>query len=289
MEFVMLKKCGTLSVSLTLFTLLALLGCGTTLPPKELVSARTAFQQAKDSQAQELAPVELEEARQALAKADASFEDEGDDPATRYLAYYAERKALTAKASAGTESARRVQTKAEDDLKAFSKEAVSQLKEEREQSERDKQALEAERKARQEAEKKLGAALASLDKIAQVKEESRGVVITLSGSVLFATGKSELLPIAQTRLDEVAKAVKDQGYKQIVVEGHTDSVGSAQNNYDLSRRRAESVRSYLVSRGIDSNKIEAKGIGKDRPVADNGTPEGRANNRRVELIVTPEK
>ena len=146
-----------------------------------------------------------------------------------------------------------------------------------------------ERKARLAAEKQLAAALASLQKIASVKEEKRGVVITLSGAVLFATGKYELLPIARTNLDQVAKAIGDQGYKKIIVEGHTDSRGSAQMNETLSLKRAESVRTYLVSRGIDSSKITAVGIGEVRPVAPNSTAEGRANNRRVELIVTPEK
>ena len=128
-----------------------------------------------------------------------------------------------------------------------------------------------------------------MQKIASVEEEKRGVVITLSGAVLFATGKYELLPIARTNLDQVAKAIGDQGYKKIIVEGHTDSRGSAQMNETLSLKRAESVRTYLVSRGIDSSKITAVGIGEVRPVAPNSTAEGRANNRRVELIVTPEK
>jgi outer membrane protein OmpA-like peptidoglycan-associated protein len=137
-------------------------------------------------------------------------------------------------------------------------------------------------------EKKLSAALKSLDEIASVKEEKRGVVITLSGSVLFATGKSELLAIAKDRLNEVAKAVKDQGYKAIVVEGHTDSRGSDTANEELSLRRAEAVRVHLVSQGIDANKITAVGRGEATPVASNESAEGRANNRRVELVVTPE-
>jgi outer membrane protein OmpA-like peptidoglycan-associated protein len=107
--------------------------------------------------------------------------------------------------------------------------------------------------------------------------------------VLFATGKYELLPIARDKLDEVAKAVSDQGYKSILVEGHTDSVGKASDNETLSLKRAESVRTYLVSRGIPSDKIRAAGLGSSRPVAENGTPDGRANNRRVELVVEPLK
>ncbi|HEV8245272.1 MAG TPA: OmpA family protein, partial [Polyangiaceae bacterium] len=140
-----------------------------------------------------------------------------------------------------------------------------------------------------EAEKKLGAAMASLTEIAKVKEESRGVVITLSGAVLFATGKHTLLPIARDKLDDVAKALLDQSFKQITVEGHTDSKGSASKNEALSQQRADSVREYLVSKGIPSDKIKAVGLGSSRPVAENDTADGRANNRRVEIVVQPLK
>jgi outer membrane protein OmpA-like peptidoglycan-associated protein len=73
-----------------------------------------------------------------------------------------------------------------------------------------------------------------------------------------------------------------------VVEGHTDSQGSESYNLTLSQNRADAVRAYLVSRGYNANRIEAHGIGKARPVSENGTAEGRANNRRVEIIVAPQ-
>ena len=111
------------------------------------------------------------------------------------------------------------------------------------------------------------------------------MVITLSGSVLFATNQSALLPGAQARLDDVAGALMAAKERSVLVEGHTDSRGSQDTNLALSQRRAESVRSYLVSRGYPAEKIEARGIGQERPVAENGTAEGRANNRRVEIVV----
>jgi outer membrane protein OmpA-like peptidoglycan-associated protein len=73
--------------------------------------------------------------------------------------------------------------------------------------------------------------------------------------------------------------------RPVVVEGYTDSRGSSSRNLDLSQRRAEAVRSYLVSRGVPSEKIVAKGMGPDRPVAENTSAEGRAQNRRVEIVV----
>jgi outer membrane protein OmpA-like peptidoglycan-associated protein len=149
-------------------------------------------------------------------------------------------------------------------------------------------ALEQERKARQEAEKNAAAAVASLREVAQVKEESRGTVITLDGAVLFVTGKSELMPLAQQKLDQVAKALGDLDDKQtVVVEGHTDSKGPDDANMVLSQARAESVRAYLVSRGVKPERISAIGRGEAQPVATNDTPEGRANNRRVEIVISP--
>jgi outer membrane protein OmpA-like peptidoglycan-associated protein len=75
--------------------------------------------------------------------------------------------------------------------------------------------------------------------------------------------------------------------RNIVVEGHTDSRGSEKHNLDLSQRRADSVRSYLVARGYEADRMQARGIGKGRPTTSNDTAEGRANNRRVEIIVQP--
>jgi outer membrane protein OmpA-like peptidoglycan-associated protein len=120
-----------------------------------------------------------------------------------------------------------------------------------------------------------------------IKQETRGTVITIPGSVLFASAKSALLPGAQTKLNAVADALKDQADHEIIVEGHTDAQGSDASNVELSQARAQSVRDYLVSRGVPANRIRAQGLGEARPVADNATPEGRANNRRVEIIVAP--
>ena len=114
------------------------------------------------------------------------------------------------------------------------------------------------------------------------------MVITLSGSVLFASNHAELLPSAQLKLNDVALALTRQDAEsKIVVEGHTDSQGQPAYNMDLSQRRAQSVRDYLVSRGIAADRVTAQGFGLTRPIADNTSPEGRANNRRVEIVVQP--
>jgi outer membrane protein OmpA-like peptidoglycan-associated protein len=148
--------------------------------------------------------------------------------------------------------------------------------------------LDVEKQARITAEAKLAGAMKDLAAIAAVKEETRGVVITLSGSVLFASGKYALLDTAKAKLDQVAEALKAQSEdKKMLVEGHTDSQGSGANNQTLSLNRASAVRDYLVTRGVDANKISAVGMGSSRPLLDNKKAENRANNRRVEIVIQP--
>jgi outer membrane protein OmpA-like peptidoglycan-associated protein len=276
------------TTSLSLLLLVTSVACGATQPPPELVDARKAYDRAKNGLAAQLAPAELDTAKQSLDKAEKSFEDEGTEPPTPDLSYIAQRKAEIAEATAGKVAAERDSSQADKQFKDAQLEgldkAKSDLNREKQQGEKTKAELEnerknldAEKKARAEAEKKAAAAMASLQEIAKVKEEARGMVIT------------ELLPIARQKLDEVAKAINDQGYKSILVEGHTDAVGKISDNETLSLKRAESVRTYLVSRGIPSDKIRATGLGPSRPIAENGTPDGRANNRRVELVVEPFK
>jgi outer membrane protein OmpA-like peptidoglycan-associated protein len=157
-----------------------------------------------------------------------------------------------------------------------------------EEMEKTAEQLAAEKTARADAESKLAGARKDLAAIAAVKEDARGMVITLSGAVLFASNKFTLLNTAMTKLDQVAEALKAQGSeKRMVVEGHTDSQGSDRINQPLSLNRANAVRDYLVSRGVDADKIRAVGLGATRPLLDNRNAENRANNRRVEIVIEP--
>jgi outer membrane protein OmpA-like peptidoglycan-associated protein len=260
-----------------------LMACGgPAIPPQELNDAHTAYNEASKGPAADLAPAQLDTAKQALAQADDNFQKDGPDEKTKDLAYIAQRRAQIAAAEGGREKADRKRAASDKDFKNAQIQGL-------ENYQKTKEDLAREKAARVEAERKAAAAMASLNEIAKVKEESRGVVITLSGSVLFATGKSDLLPIAKEKLNQVAKALTDQGFKSIVVQGYTDSVGSATDNDALSLRRAQSVRDYLVSKGVPSEKATAEGKGQSNPVASNSTPDGRAENRRVEIVVTPEK
>ncbi len=139
-----------------------------------------------------------------------------------------------------------------------------------------------------DSEKRAADALAELASLASLKEEERGLVLTLSGSVLFRSAESTLLPNAQVKLDQVAHALLAIRARNLIVEGHTDSQGSDAYNQGLSQRRAEVVRDYLVQKGYPADRIQARGRGEGSPIANNASTEGRANNRRVEIVIERE-
>lgn len=114
--------------------------------------------------------------------------------------------------------------------------------------------------------------------------EARGQVMTLSGDA-FASGQAQLKPEARDNLQRVVEFINRHPGKQVLIEGHTDSQGSANLNQTLSQRRAEAVRQALVQDGVEAERLSAVGLGKERPVADNGSAEGRARNRRVDIVV----
>lgn len=279
---------------------LALFGAGCAgAPPASLVDARSAYERASTGPAAELAPDQLHAAEVFLKTAEQTYSDEGDSPNMRDRAYVAMRKSELAEAHARIVEAN-VQIKqaeargerAEQSMHAATAEqlaaARAELKDQRGMVEKQGAELEAEKERRLQAEQAEQQALAALSKIENVKQEPRGTVITLSGAVIFPSGKSELLPSARNKLSEVATALsQNEAASKIVVEGHTDSVGSAEMNQALSMRRAEAVRDALVSNGVSRDRVSVEGHGASRPVADNDSPAGRANNRRVEIVVQP--
>lgn len=121
----------------------------------------------------------------------------------------------------------------------------------------------------------------------QAKQTDRGMVITLS-DVLFDTGAATLKPGADLALGRVSDFLQKNPETKLIVEGHTDSVGSDASNESLSQRRADAVKAALLSRGIQSDRIETTGRGEGFPVASNDTQAGRQQNRRVEIIFSNE-
>ena len=296
-------------------------GCAS-VAPIDLINARSAYQVASQGPAEQLVPAELHKANEALVLAEQSFLKEPDSYKTKDLAYAALRKSELAGALGAMAADKAIKDKANVDFQKKQAEIVKQGKQDLIDSEKQRKqdfidsekrkaetlaAMAADKAVKDKAdadfqkqqdeimkqgkqdlidsEKRTAAALAELAKIAAVKEEERGLVVTLSGSVLFRSAKSALLPSAQVKLDQVANALLAVRARNLIVEGHTDSKGSETYNQGLSRRRADTVRDYLVRRGYPADRIQTRGMGEGSAIADNASPEGRANNRRVEIVI----
>lgn len=117
------------------------------------------------------------------------------------------------------------------------------------------------------------------------KQTERGLAVTLS-DVMFTTGQSDLKPGAAANLTKLVAVLKQNQESNLIIEGHTDSQGGESFNMDLSQRRADSVKAYLVSQGVRPERITTVGRGEGYPVADNTSPAGRQMNRRVEIIIS---
>jgi outer membrane protein OmpA-like peptidoglycan-associated protein len=146
------------------------------------------------------------------------------------------------------------------------------------------QARDAAAKAQQEQAELRQKLMIQFNQILQTRETARGLIVNMS-DVLFDTAKYTLKPGAREKLAKISGIILAHPGLTITVEGHTDSVGGDDYNMKLSEDRANSVRAYLVSQGLDSGIVTAQGFGKARPVADNSTAAGRQQNRRVEMVV----
>ena len=128
-----------------------------------------------------------------------------------------------------------------------------------------------------------------IDQIPDANVEQRGeaLVVAFPGDVLFDTGSSALAPGAYARLDQLADSLNRHPDSNVIVKGHTDGSGSESFNQSLSEQRADAVRRYLIGRGVSPARISSLGFGESMPLATNATPEGRQQNRRVEIEVKP--
>lgn len=274
---------GTAAFALALLAL----GCGTAVPPRQLLDARSAYNDARLGKAAELAPAELHTAKVSLNAAEQAFIDDPESAETYALAYVALRTAQLVQTQANTKAAKADLDQTQREIDQRESDDMLRTRNELQQARRD---LTSERAARVAAESRERDAMQRLAAAAavNVKEEARGTVIVLPGSVLFTSGNYQLTVEAQSKLAMVAEALAPQASTHdIVVEGHTDSRGTPTSNQVLSESRARAVMDYLVSRGVPAQAITSVGIGQARPIADNASTEGRANNRRVEIIIKP--
>ena len=250
-----------------------------------------AVQQKAEEEAQAQAAAEKKAAEERAAKAQADAEAQARARAEAEAAR-AQAEAAKAEAQKAAEEAARQQQAAEK-AKA---EALAQQQLLAAETDKARQAAAESDKLREQADKLREQAekekmemrarlLQQLNSVLATRDTARGLIANMS-DVLFKSGSFELLPGARERLAKVSGIVLAYSGLKLQVEGHTDSIGSDEYNRRLSEQRAEAVRSYLVQQGINPGAITASGFGKSEPVATNDTPEGRQQNRRVELVVT---
>jgi outer membrane protein OmpA-like peptidoglycan-associated protein len=124
-----------------------------------------------------------------------------------------------------------------------------------------------------------------LEKIAEVKRTEQGLLVNMKNDILFDTNKDVVKPEGVTELEKMGDILAKYSDDRVQIGGHTDAQGDAKYNQGLSERRATAVKAVLVSRGVQEKQIIVTGYGETKPVADNGTADGRAKNRRVELHI----
>jgi outer membrane protein OmpA-like peptidoglycan-associated protein len=235
-----------------------------------LQDAHAAVQAAEmDPNVAKYAPLDLEAAKRDLTAADEAAAHHNDAAISQH-AYLATQSARLAQAhgAAKADDARVAAGQAERDriMLAARDREVNDVKDQRDQATGEAARLQA------EVDQLKGA------------NTSRGLVLTL-GDVMFDTGKSELKSGADRKLDQLVQFLNEHPDRHVQIDGFTDSIGSDSYNEELSQRRADAVKSVLVSRGIDASRVSTQGYGKAFPVASNGDSGGRQLNRRVEVVI----
>jgi outer membrane protein OmpA-like peptidoglycan-associated protein len=278
----------------------------------DLAAANAAVNRASnDPQAARQGALELQSAQQTLRQAEAAWVGNRDEDLSRHLAYLAQQRARTALAlgeqaraeamlqSAGNERERiRLQARTQEAERATRQAQAAQSSAQAAQSRAQtaqSSALSAQQEAEQSrlrAEQQTQLAQQERERVAalerdlqtlQSRNTARGLVVTL-GDVLFATGRADLFAGAQRSVDQLANVLRQYPERRVLVEGFTDSVGSSTANLALSQRRAEAFAQALQARGVSADRMEVRAHGASYPVADNRTPAGRQQNRRVEIL-----
>ena len=237
---------------------------------EQLEQARAQIQTlSQDPLAQQAAGRDLEAARKSLQQAEIALQQKQPLATVDHLAYLARRHAEAGEARVSEAHSRQEVARAQEDRNKILMDA------------RSREAQNAQAQS-QSAQAQLANAQQQLADL-QAKKTDRGMVVTL-GDVLFDTGQATLKPGANLALNRLAIFLSANSQTKIIVEGHTDSRGSDEYNEVLSERRARAVATELMSRGISTDQLQTLGRGKGYPVASNDTPEGRQQNRRVEIV-----
>jgi OmpA-OmpF porin, OOP family len=251
--------------------------CSSTPPTNdELETARAIVPQVESSPRAGVAAMEVGEARKALDRANVLADKHGKPSEVEYEASIASKYAQIANEKILTAQAREEIEKGTAERQAVLVEARER---DAQRNAQQAQRSAADAQSAEERAKALERELADL----KGKKTDRGVVVTL-GDVLFDTGKATLKPGAYTTIDRLATVLKEDAERKVLIEGHTDNVGSDEYNQSLSERRAGAVQAALFERGVAASQISTVGKGETTPVASNDDIGGRQQNRRVEMV-----
>ena len=244
-----------------------------------LADARASYQRAaSDPQIARSGELELRNAQQALQRGESALRA-GEDPSNvDHYAYLAKRRVEVAREASQITEAEKAVKEASDRRNAMVIETRTQ------EAQAQRMQADAARSLAAGAQQRARSLEQQLRDL-KAKQTDRGMVLTL-GDVLFDTGRAELKSGAYRTIDQLATFLRENPERTVQIEGYTDSTGSDQLNQGLSERRANSVKSALMDRGIAITRIAAQGFGKDNPVASNGTAAGRQQNRRVEVVIS---
>lgn len=253
-----------------------------TLRKKEQEREAAARQAAADAQAKAQADADSakRDAEQAQAQANEDARRRAEAEQARAQAEQ-QQAALQQQQQLAAAQAAVAQEQAEDAQRKM-QEAQNQLAQAEAQTQ---QAEQAKDEAVQQKEEMRARLVAQLNQVLQTRDTARGLIVSMP-DVLFDFNKYTLKPEAREKLAKISGIVLAYPDLKLNIEGHTDSIGSDEYNQQLSEKRADSVRGYLVSQGVKSENVSATGLGKANPVADNSTAQGRQLNRRVEMVVS---
>jgi outer membrane protein OmpA-like peptidoglycan-associated protein len=244
---------------------------------EQLEQARAQIQTlSQEPLAQEAAGRDLDAAHKSLQQAEAALQQKQPPAMVDHFAYIARRHAEAGEARVSEARSRQEVARAQEDRNKILMESRTR---EAHNAQSQAESLKSQAEA---AQAQLASAQQQLADL-QAKKTDRGVVVTL-GDVLFDTGQATLKPGANLALNRLATFLNANPQTRIIIEGHTDSRGSEEYNEVLSERRARAVATELMSRGISADQLQTLGRGKGYPVASNDTPEGRQQNRRVEIV-----
>jgi outer membrane protein OmpA-like peptidoglycan-associated protein len=259
-----MKSIRSLRFTFTLVGLpLLVVACGSA-PTKELQTARDAYNRISKSETAEINPLGTREAQQALQNAERAHKDDPGSDKERAYSYIATRRAEIA-------------TSQSDQIQAVR---------DRERADASYQA-QLEQQLRAKGQQLRDAQVASKDAQAGMHQQGENLIVSLSG-IFFNTGGAELSENAKQRLDLVAQALQQHPNRNIAIEGYTDNRGSSTKNQTLSQERADAVKQYLISKGIEAERLDSVGKGESNPIASNDTAQGRADNRRVDIVIRRE-